>query len=378
MRTGAVVKAAIVAAGSLFAFTMVASAQPLALNALDADEKAWFYNRAGVSISELEFDLGRCAQFTRQASRDDAERNSGGVNNGLLNSILTAGHSNVYVDTCMVSLGYRRFDIVGEPMRSFLRRRDTMSDDQRLALASAEMPPEGALSRVWDNSAWLARDGDSAITLRPRSVAPTSTIAIQNTVTAMQRAPNGVPSGQALVVLLLVRIVEGGAGAHQDQVGLTNVRFARITGSGVDSAFSASVRSRRSAFSVEDVVLAATEFYALVPPGTYYLQSVWAGLPVQTVEFCMGAPAFDVAAGEIVHLGQFTLRPGGARVSGGARLNMGPPNIRVRLDSTDLDAARARLGAFGGRLVAAQWRNGQAAPCMSGLPIYGLTLPGVN
>ncbi|MCX7357476.1 MAG: hypothetical protein NT015_04930 [Alphaproteobacteria bacterium] len=100
-----------------------------------------------------------------------------------------------------------------------------------------------------------------------------------------------------------------------------------------------------------------------VPPGRWRVTSITQtsgfDYAVYITDFCLGAPSFEVRAGEAVYAGSFTQR--------GA---FGPD-----MDLTAAQADLAEVPAIASRLRAASYINGATYPC-GGTYIYALEVPG--
>jgi hypothetical protein len=375
---------------SLLAFAVLCNERAIAgpIQELDANHTSWFYNRPGITVEHLNADLSSCHEFAREMLDDFTTTSSSVIGPGLAANIIDAGaiarQRPILIDDCMISLGYRRFDVQGEPFGHFEARYAAMDQESRAALAASETPPEGALARQWDNSVWMSAPGEEATVQRP-TVLPVATGPTGNTYRQVIRAERDLQAtldaNEAIIVLSVRRIVERGRVGHSDEIGRTDLIMGRADAEGVQSSaiVVAGTRSSRVPGSDQDQILETRDFLFVVPEGTYFLKGAWVGWPVQAVEFCLGTPAFSLGAGEVVHAGVFTLRPGGDRVS--PSTVMAPPNLQLRLDAPDLDAARTRLSAapeVAARLREANWQNGFVAGCPKsvGRPIYGFDIPG--
>lgn len=99
-------------------------------------------------------------------------------------------------------------------------------------------------------------------------------------------------------------------------------------------------------------------FVVAVPPGRWALTQ--ASRLFYLERFCLGAPAFDVGAGDVVFAGTFDL----SAQSWAPDMNPGP-----------VSQIAASLPGGAERLKAASWRNGNRGPCF-GAAIYNLEIPG--
>jgi hypothetical protein len=130
-----------------------AAAGPLTASVLDSDDLAWFYNRPAVTVAEIGADQNACRGFAAMMLGAGAPQPGPyGLAGDVMGAIASAGLNVAYVDDCMMSKGYRRFDIAGTRLRDFQTRFQALPAEQQLAYFSAEAPPEGVLARHWSNT----------------------------------------------------------------------------------------------------------------------------------------------------------------------------------------------------------------------------------
>lgn len=371
----------------LTAFCAAASADPIQ-KMPNPQKSSWFYNRIGGGIDQLNTDLIACNNFAHNMLVGANVTGAGVVGPGIaadiLNVLATSSATLIFVDDCMVSLGYRRFVIEGEPLNEFKVRFANMDAALKEAYVGEQSPPEGILTRQWENSVWLGPNAESTIQ-RP-GVLPVATGPLGNRYSRVIRPIRSVPStlgaNDAVIVVSVRRILERGRVGHSDQSGLTELVFGQVDREGGESSaiVVADIRSSRLAGSDEDQILDQQNFIFIVPAGTYYLKSAWAGLPVRAVEFCLGTPAFSIHPGEVLHAGLFSLRPGGERMA--PSVTMAALNLKIRLDTPNLEEARPLFLSLdiAARLRKASWQNGFVSGCPRsvGRPIYGFDIPGVR
>jgi len=166
-------------------------------------------------------------------------------------------------------------------------------------------------------------------------------------------ALGGVPKDSALIVVN----VKGAGGMI--------LGFERV---GPDASTPAWVDERPASFAVAQPVkafakagsISGTTVAFAIPPGRWRLSSWTSG--VFTVSFCMGAPAFDAAAGEVIYAGAFNPNGKGEPIG---------PDMA-------LEPAKAMFPALSGladKVRPAAYVNGVVGAC-SGAYLYALELPG--
>ncbi len=163
----------------------------------------------------------------------------------------------------------------------------------------------------------------------------------------------GIPAGSALVVVN----VKGAGGML---LGFERVGPDARTPAWVDDHPASFIVTQPSkAFAKAGSISGTTVVYA-IPPGRWRLSSWTGGL--FTVSFCMGAPAFDVAAGEVVYAGAFN--PNGKGEPLGPDLALDPAK-----------AVFPALSKLGEKVRPASYVNGVVGTC-AGAYLYALELPG--
>lgn len=359
---------ALIVVAAVFVCGPGASAQRESEVVLDAARQAWFYNRVGTSVDEMLGDLRLCQEFGARIRLGPAiSRPTAGLGHDAVASLIVASRSrdrvHNFADDCMVTRGYRRFDVVERGQAEFQAQFASMDADAQNALISAETPPAGTLARSWDNSHWLGEETDSTglVLLPPpqvvdyfygatiRPVTRTRPIRIDASAVAI-----GAVRGD--VQLVLLRIVPQ-TGEAAPVPGARSLPAA--------DAFSLTARRRGGADGADIQVFE-------IPAGTYAL--AYLATPSGLEHLCLRTVAFTVDVGDVVHLGKFTFDHGNARSA-------------LRIDRGDLEQGRARLAAWpeiAARLDDAGWRNGAVAPCSAWIPhmrpplFYGLDMPGAS
>lgn len=348
-----------------------AFAGPIAFNALDTDDMAWFYNKPGITLEQLNTDTEACGRF---ASLVMNPMNEPG---GLLFALNSGAPTRALLDHCMIARGYRRFNTADPNTRTFLSRYEAMSDAERLALAANETPPEGTLARAWANDYWI-----------PELPADTTPRYIEMRPGFQEFAPHAlreIDLSRPIVVgddetLVIVSIQ---AGSEQTRGGM--IQFTRDnpeTGA-PDRVRMGENGSRRwpiirAQLRERDATAEPRYFAYLAPSGFYDLLSVQARATASS-QLCMGTIGFTAAPNAVLFLGNFVIERGLERTRMPYSEGFG-----VRVEMTDLANVRQQLAAspdLAARLENADYRNGFVRQCVYGgpisiSPVHGFDIPG--
>lgn len=341
-----------------------ASAQPLALNGLDGGDKGWFYNRSGATASEAATDLAECRLFANQMRNPpNAFVPQRGLVVELMAAALTAGFPHVYADDCMLARGYRRYDTENENIAAFQGRFAGMDEFAQTALAGAQQPVPGEPARAWDNSLWLPAESDPVVIRAERRLLVAPGTGINPNPLQVQ------PLGDAAAVNLgddhaLLVVTLSASGFDR---GRPTVVFARDNDQGFPDRVGAQRARRWPLVSVAlrraDSDMRFTRMF-IVPAGRYALSGV------NGTQLCLGTIMFQAMPGDVLHLGDITMRAGGSSVA----------PFQLRIDSPDMAAARAlltRAPELAPRLRAVDYFNGFIHACQPpGWVSYGFDLPG--
>lgn len=350
-------------------------AGPITASVLDSDDTAWFYNRPGAGVDGVNADHVECIGFGARMMGGDGEYRPSqyGLTGEILGAIASAGLVVAATDECMMSKGYRRFDLPGVRSRDFRERLAAMPPEQQQAYLGGETPPEGALARVWVNDYWLAGDGLRA---PERRYTPSASTVQQYNQWGLPRQIDAVedfaaiaPTGNQAVVLLTMRAPRSRAYVLFDRRDPVTGQPSRRTVDGRERfpGFEAETEAREGS---PDPVRVAF----VIPAGTYSLAMARSTRHDGTT-FCLGTIAFDIGAGEAVDLGEITLEPGDQVIDPLSA----PPQVRLRIDQPAVDAARANAlnaAVFIDRLRPAAYANNFPRNCQLFARIYGLDMPG--
>lgn len=360
-----------------------ASGGPIHPRDLDPDNLAWFYNRPGATPEQVTADATECAAFGRRlfgppTANPDAAMT--GVVPAIMLGIVTAGPVVAYTDDCMMAKSYRRFNVAGTTQRRFSERVTTLPTEMQAALAGADTPPEGALARQWANTYWIAADGDATIApLRERahrSAAPQFLTRDAKLFVEPLAEGAGVAPGLNDAVFVMTFRSMG-----RDQ---GKIYFARDLYSGEPDPIRVgrhdrwptlvadAARRQANASGVVRLVFVA-------PAGTYALSAVGQGYYIRSTFFCYETIAFTARAGEVVHLGAYTVETEPSVTHPLAPI----PRQRLRIDLPSLEGARADLAQspdLAARMTLAAYVNNfpHACPETVGIAAYGLDMPGAT
>ncbi|UPT64107.1 MAG: hypothetical protein M0D54_06070 [Hyphomonadaceae bacterium JAD_PAG50586_4] len=353
-----------------WAIAAPAHAGPLTASVLDSDDLAWFYNRPGASVEEVASAHNQCRGFGAMMVGGTATQPGPyGLAGDVIGAIASAGLAVAYVDDCMMSRGYRRFDIADTRLRDFQQRFSQLSLDQQAAYAGAETPPEGALARRWANTYWLASASDAPASTEPRNFTPHAvTVEVFNRwaqprwIDAAQSI--ATPGANEAIVVLRLR----------SSAGRARLGFDRRTENG-EAAF-LEINGRQRWVGIEPQMRSdAAEPQTIsfvIPPGTYSL-GYFGTTRYDVSTFCYGTIAFNAAAGEVIDLGDFTIEHGGEAVDPLAPA----PSARMRIDQPAITPERASaLGLSAQYLSPATYTNNFPRMCQLFSRAYGFELPG--
>ncbi|EGF91747.1 hypothetical protein ABI_01770 [Asticcacaulis biprosthecium C19] len=344
---------------------------------LDSDDLAWFYNRPGAGAEQVAADQNVCLSFGRSmfGTNPVNEGMTYGLTGAIIGEIAAAGPNVAYADDCMMARGYRRFDIAGSNLRQFRERYAQLAPEVQALYAGAEVPPEGVLRRKWANTYWLSASGDAPALAEPLSFVPRSPDIPTFNRWGPTKSVKGVSSGTVpqpgpgeAVVLMTVSSPTG-AGAH--------ILFDRREANGEAGIVQTTGRRSWPGFEArtkEAKVSTAAQFAFVIPAGIYSLANVRTGRYDFTT-FCLGTIAFDVAAGEVIDLGHFTMVPADAAIDPLAPA----PKVQLRIDQPKVDSERiAALAAvdLADRVRPAVYFNRFPRMCTLFSRIYGFDMPG--
>ncbi|HYJ82969.1 MAG TPA: hypothetical protein VEW26_09040 [Allosphingosinicella sp.] len=330
-----------------------------------------YFNRAGADLAGHDSDLRECVAVASRMNAEERvrkDRGQAGLVGNLLESWIAGaaqrGIVAAAIENCMVVRGWR----VVALDETLGRQWEALAPSELRAALAGQVgaeAPTGRPVRWWNNDA--ARASSNRFALRPpangkqlglrallaggapaaAAAEPPSAEPIAQSWNALKRtvareAWSSVPADRALVVVKMKGV------GPSNGVTLSFQRMGEARGGHAQPAFM-TFQHGLSGNRKEG------RFYVFqVEPGRWRLDSIHA------LHLCLGAPAFDVAAGEVVYGGSFDL----------GSESLGP----------DLSLAEVRAFLAGhpisGRLRPAQYRNGFTETCAGIGSIYALEIPG--
>jgi hypothetical protein len=356
-----------------------AAAGPINPREIDPDDMAWFYNRPGASPEQVFSDASECEQFGRRlfgAPTTDRSAAMTGVVPQIMLAIVVSGPVVAYTDDCMMSKGYRRFNVAGGTLRAFNDRVAAMSLEAQAQLAGAETPPEGVLARQWVNTYWIPANGEeqaaSARERTHRSVAPQFMgREAKLFIDALEDGAAISPGPSDAVFVMTFRAAGPG------KVYLARDQFA----TGDPDVVALGRRERWPTLLAEagdrrPDASGVVQLVFVAPAGAYALSAVGQGYYIRSTFFCYETIAFTARPGEVVHLGAYTVETEPPSVHALAPA----PRQRLRIDPLELEAARADLSQrpdLAARMTLAQYVNNfpHSCPEVVGIAAYGLDMP---
>jgi len=303
-----------------------------------------YYNRPDATLAQHDAEFRDCLTATNVRPNNSAPTPSIAMQlvwGGVIQAIGTSA-----IENCMIAKGWRVFQLPETDGRLVSRLPDG-DFTQRFALMVGAATPPGVLARAWDNQ--TARPARYHTPSRPRAQSRDQLSARSFRLSGLEvqlrtadEASGPVFSGVPGVPL--DRITAPGPGKAivvLSGVGARGIHFSRTAGTGGVFAFGLNA-NRQGLWQAFEV-----------PAGRYRVtRTSW-------IIHCLGSPAFDVAAGEVVYAGRFDLE--GEAI--GPTLNLGE--------------VPSQLGAgLRDRLRPARYENGSTVPCPYGMGIYPLEIPG--
>ncbi len=316
-----------------------------------------YYNLPGASVEDHNREVADCFQRTKMWTSDEPPI-AGGLIFHLLWDGSIAGMMTARIENCMIVKGWRVVDI-GQDRGMGLADTDVATLAATLATEIGSTSPNGRVVRKWANEA-LDPDGytfaqtprtpgKQQLSLRLYAQSsPPDVMAVRwpGLPKIDKRWPKGrlkaneldkAPPGSAII---LVRTVQWSVGFDRMGENPEDLPAFRDQAPGRIFAGISRLLDKKD----------GDWFAFAVPPGRW-----------RVAGYCMGSPAFDVAAGEIVYAGEFRR----------------DPDMRPNLA---MEPALAWLGPEkAGRARPAVYRNGAQGPCRWGEAfLYALEYPGAG
>jgi hypothetical protein len=355
-----------------------------------------YFNRPGATLDQQRADLEGCRTSVlplAQPARNSTMSSVGnlyGVTGIIVSSMMDAGAQHgatlraapINYEDCMVVHGWRVVQL-DEAVGRDLDRRPTTWLSTHLATMVGEEAPQGAVARTFANE--LNDQGTELFTTvpPPRSVSLSLKLFSRAESTAEYRQRQAaVRAAHEAFVGHEGRPVDATKASELALLPLdTTVIVVRVFGNVFASA-PILVRADAQPSSGADAIVATLTaappqnsapqdprnaepqdqtYVYVVPPGHWRL-SGFTNEAAQPTTLCLGAPAFDVAAGEAVFAGSFGFGGTGPRLG----LSLDPPR-----------AALAAAPALAERMRAAAYTNGETFPCGGGASyLYVLEVEG--
>jgi len=354
------------AAGIALALGGPASAASL----VGATEGYTYFNRSGADPAAHDADLGACMGYAARMKATDLL----GSGRGMLLAMLEDGASSANIEHCMVVRGWRVMRLPDGEGLPLARLKQPELAEKLAGFVGASSAP-GVVVRAWANEAMFAstqRTGPARLLKggSSLSVASLPEAAVKAATDGMKperpkRYPDyAMPFSRPLKLAALGALDPGAALVVFDirDTGMTNaVTFVREGPDPTRPAWAVDQQKDTvwiaggSTFQTKDG--ARLGAYA-VPPGRWRLLTV--GGPYSITSFCLGAPGFDVAAGEVVFAGRYSFK----------EAEFGP--------NLALDDSRAMLAAWpdlAAKLRPAAYVNGNLGLC-EGQNLYALEVKG--
>ena len=351
-----------------------------------SDGYTYFY-KPGADIAAHDTDVRSCRHLADQMHQPDTDGPvyAPGLAGVLAVVIVKAGQAAVRdhtgrmvnVENCMVVKGWQVV-LLDAAEGEQIGNLDQKAKAEKLQAWVGASSPHGTIVRTFANDAFLSetamfekahhiaktgvstdavlKDAPVAKDARPAAQGPAAEDRPEMPRSARPPAPlaagsvAAVPANSALIVVNI------------NGIGVRTLEFER---EGRDSETPAWVDGRPASFVASQpakafAAVGATQGTTLVfavPPGRWRLAGTSSSL--FWVSYCMGSPAFEVGAGEVVYAGSFD--PAGATMA---------PDM-------GLDPAKAAFSSLSGladKVRAANYVNGSQGPC-SGAYLYSLELP---
>lgn len=352
-------------------FISAAMAGPLRPGSLDPDELGWFYNRPGATNAQLSSDRAECASFGLTMGTPLRA----GFGSGLIANAMSEGKPVSYTDDCMISKGYRRFNVLGTTLSALTQRMTNLPTSELELYAGAVTPPEGVLAREWMNSYWLPNSTETpeysprdSFSPRAYSVTEVGELGMVRLIRPSRPTEMENLQQEAVVAMRLSSVSGQRVRVQFGRVNSSDGTYDRseVAGQRGWRIFSVDLRPNRSGGG-------AVPFAAALPPGAYALLGIIADN--SSSSFCLGTIIFEIAAGDAVDLGDFTVASAQA-----VSPTVLPPTARFRIDQPEIDDARRGLvpSSFSSRLRRAEYLNRFPLKCGALSTIYGFDLPGAR
>ena len=344
-----------------------------------------YYNKPGADLVAHDLDVAACrklAATTHQPLPQTTVVVQGGIygligvtiGEAIVSGIVDHRGHLVNIENCMVVKGWRVVAL-DQAEGQALAEGDKKSRTEKIRAWVGAETPHGTIVRTFDNDA-LDRGTEMFLAAKPDGK-PLSTDAsvkipaAQEPTRAQLEADlndqdsrpvikalkplkpeelGGVPNGTGLIVVNVSGL--GDNALYFARVGPNPQTPATVDG----KAGGFMVAQPDKAFAKAGTSAGMTVVYA-VPPGRWSLAGMSAG--EFSVSFCMGAPSFTVAAGDVVFAGSF---------------DMASKTLTPDMSVDAVKGVFPGLSTLPDKVRAAEWANGATGAC-GGVYIYALEFP---
>lgn len=366
-------------------FTILGSAYagPLAIQANNQPPSARFYNHPEGTIDLHQRDLGFCAKFAKSQlsgqidtpefvtneERATASRAYGLIPN-MLDILSVSGRKDnagqALLDDCMVSLGWRSFEIAGQNQATFEALFASMPEEGKANYLFGKTPPSGQLLRGWRNSFWLGTEAGGSIKPGIRSASSRIDMSYVEgrKLSTLARVPMG--AAEAIVVFQASQAdgLRGNRALAFQTVNLETGLFAPAANPGVPDRFNP---SGRGGFGIgtnpRNQSSNPNRQALIVPAGTYALSDITSN---ENQVPCFGTVGFNIQPGEVLVLGSFTFGPGATPQAFERQI---PTSLRH--DTMSDEAIGLTLAGYPGLILRAKpvdWLQDIRIPCFAWVP----------
>jgi hypothetical protein len=370
--------------GAACALCLMASAATAATpDATVAAQGYTYFNRPGATAADYDREVAGCiatavAGFEdgrldkHGAVQSSASPMFGGVVPVLMLSMANQSRLQVSLQNCMTVAGWRVMRLEDPKGAALWQSRPEEIARQLRALAGAEQPP-GELVRSYENDA--ARRGAVVFAVHTLPQASLHSLALRAFDPArLEVHPSGKPRLTDAKAKYVAKPLAGTAVrevAPTDALAIfsfsgrspSKYDFLQVRRFGpTPEALAWDADGRPDEFFLWNgqrppLAKADREIYAVaLPPGR------WRILARSTLQLCLGAPAFEAKAGELIYLGHFDLDA--AMLSP----DLDPSKVPADLPITPEQRVRLRPAA---------WLNGARWPCFPSVAIFAMAFPGL-
>jgi len=357
----------------LMSFAVPASAGPVIIKDFKRSKSAWFYNKPGATVQDVNLDEHNCTAFGHYMfhmspyDKDDPYLNDPGPGGAIIVGAVSSGPIRGTKDDCMMSLGYKRYNTKDDTLKDFLDRYNLLSEDEKNQYHGDVTPPEGTLHRQWVNTFWIPAEGEpkaepeSRNYLPVRQDLPKGKFIRWDKMKANKTMPVIGEGEEAAIVIAKIKPVSEKP---------AEIRFMRVDDlNELDGPSTEKQKNKKLVVLTLSQKNKKLDEYAVfkVPAGHYALNAV------RHHAMCMKTVVFKAKSGQTIYLGDYT----GYRNETQVHPLAPTPRARFRLDTGNLDAVKTDLN-LSTDLIAADYQNNFPMKCPGaiGEKMYGVSFPG--